>query len=174
MTRPLALLLLLALTACGYRPLHASGAEGARLHVALVRSLVADSVAADEVLSGLRDALVEGGALAGGAGYPRVEVEVLRIDTAAVGIASDAAASAPHARGLELGVTARAWVTSAPGAPPQQETGDMRALVVVGEETGAARSATSYPDAARAAARRLGRRLGARVLGNPAASDDGV
>jgi hypothetical protein len=159
---------------CGYHALYTAGPQG-KLHVKLVRSLVADAVAADEVASGVREELARAGALEAGEGYPRVEVELLRADETSEGIA--ASASGPVARGMGVGIVARAWVSSAEGAPPQSDTGDVRAEESVTVDRGPAggdpRASTfHHADASRAAARRLGRKLGARVLGLPAASED--
>src|SRR5687767_11954285 len=102
-----------ASTACGYRAVY-GGAGGARLHVALVRSLVPDAVASDEVVAGVRERLAREGMLADGDGYPRIEVEVLRADEIAEGtLARDArenttggnasSSARPVARGLLRG-----------------------------------------------------------------------
>jgi len=166
--------LLLALAACGYQPVYA--AQPVQLHVVLVRSLVPDAVAADEVASGVREELARAGALEGGQGYPRVEIEVLRADEGSEGIA--AGASGPVARGTAVGIVARAWVAPTEGAPHASETGDMRAeesIAVDQTLLGASDPRASVlhdADARRAAARRLGHKLAARVLGQPAASED--
>jgi hypothetical protein len=164
---------------CGYRSIYAAGPPG-RLHVKVIRSLVADAVAADEVASGMREELARSGALAPGEGYPRVEIEVLRADETSDGIA--AGSSGPIARGTRVAMVARAWVTVEDGAAPQAETGDMTAEEsITVDETGGAggtgepdprASSFHHADASRAAARRLGRKLGARVLGQPSASED--
>lgn len=167
-------LLLAALCACGYQPVYA--AHPPRLHVVIVRSRVPDAVAVDEVASGLREELARAGALQDGQGYPRVEVEVLRADEASEGIA--AGASGPVARGTDVGVVARAWIVPAEGADRVSETGDVRAeeSIAVDQAPGSAgdprASVFHVADARAAAARRLGRKLGARVLGQPAASED--
>ena len=164
------------MTACGYQSVYAAGPPG-KLHVKVVRSLVADAVAADEVASGVREELARAGALEAGEGYPRVEIEVLRADETSEGIA--AGASGPVARGTGVAVVARAWVASSAEATPQSDTGDMRAeeSIAVDQVSGIGgrdprASAFHHADASRAAARRLGRKLGARVLGQPAASED--
>ncbi|HEY8086996.1 MAG TPA: hypothetical protein VIF09_04105, partial [Polyangiaceae bacterium] len=69
---------------CGY---HAAYGAGGRLHVHVVRSMVPDAVAADEVASGVREELAREGALEAGDGYPRVEIEVLREDEQSEGVA---------------------------------------------------------------------------------------
>jgi hypothetical protein len=163
---------------CGYHSVYAAGPQG-RLHVVVVRSLVADAVAADEVASGVREELVRAGALEAGEGYPRVEIEVLRADEASEGIVAGegprntdgtaASGGGPVARGTEVGMTARAWIAASAGSQ-QSDTGDVRAEVGVAADTTARSDAVHHADALRAAARRLGHALGARLLGQPAAS----
>jgi hypothetical protein len=163
-----------AANGCGYRPLLAS-APGDRLAVKVVRTLVPDAVASDEVAAGVRDQLARAGTLAGGAGYPRVEIEVLAADEESQGIA--AVAGAPVARATAVGLVARAWIARQAGASPEDDTGDMRAEEVLAvDETNGARdpkaNALHTDDARRAAARRLGRRLAARIMGLPAPSEE--
>jgi hypothetical protein len=151
---------------------YAAGPQG-KLHVVVVRSLVGDAIAADEVASGLREELARAGALEAGDGYPRVEIEVLRADETSEGVA--AGASGPVARGTDVGMRARAWIATSQGSQ-QDDTGDMRA-----EETTATDAVAGAPDprasgfhhadAMRAAARRLGRKLAAKLLRQPATSE---
>jgi len=175
--------LCLAATDCGYRAVYGGGARP-RLHVKLSRTLVPDVVASDEVVAGLREELARAGMLAPGEGFPRVEVEVLRADETSEGIAD--VAGSPTSRATDLGIAARAWIARAPGAPPESDTGDLRAEETVAvDETanpGADETASGTPDprasafhaadALRAAARRLGRSLAYKVTGLPAASDE--
>ncbi len=164
--------------ACGYRPLY-GGAAHARLHVKLVRTLIPDAVASDEVAAGLREGRARAGELEGGGGFPRVEVEVLRADEASEGIAAGAPnATGPLARATDVGLAARAWIVRAAGAQPENDTGDMRAeaTLAVDEAGGTLRPEASefhQADALRAVARQLGRRLAYKVTGEPAASEDG-
>jgi len=162
---------------CGYRAVYATAAE-TRLHVKLVRTLVPDAVASDEVAAGMRDELALAGMLEPGDGFPRAEIEVLRSDEASEGIA--ALSGEPVARATDIGLVARAWVARAAGAIPEQDTGDLRAqeVIAVDETNGGAgmrdprASAFHTADALRAAARRLGRKLARRLMGYPAASED--
>jgi hypothetical protein len=163
---------------CGYRAEY-GGVEPERLHVKLVRTLVPDVIASDEVASGVRDELARGGGLAGGEGYPRVEIEVLRADEASEGVTAGVARGirGPVARATDVGLVARAWIVRAPGARPESDTGDVRAedVATVDGLVGAPdprASAFHYADALRATARRLGRKLARRVVGAPAASED--
>ena len=166
---------------CGYHAVYGDR-PSFRLHVKLVRTLVPDVVASDEVAAGVREELARSGVLEGGEGYPRVEIEVLRADEASEGIAAGSGpAPRPVARSLDVGISARAWIVRAPDAAPESDTGDLRAEDTIAvDETGQAglhpdprASAFHYADALRAAARRLGRRLAYKVTGEPAASDDG-
>ncbi len=173
----LALALFSAVTACGYRPV-ATGGDAGRLRVVLVRSQVADAVAADEVVSGVREALARDGALAPGSGYPRVEIEVLRADEASAGIAASSGAASPAARGVEVGIVARAWIVPSAGADAVRDTGDVRAADLVGIDLGPAGAPDPradlfhHADALRAVARRVGERLGLKVMGHPSVGDE--
>jgi hypothetical protein len=153
--------------------------------VVLVRSLVADAVATDEVLSGVREALAIEGALAAGDGYPRMEIEVLRADEASEGIAApsatigSAAGGGARARATEVGLVARAHIVLEPGGLAERDTGDVRALDLVASDVAlgvpdARADAMHHTDALRLVARRLGERLALRILGNPTASDEGI
>ena len=162
-----------------------------RLHVVLVGARVADAVANDEVVSGLRVALAREGALAPGVGYPRVEVAVLRADekSEAIAVARDGAGErVPRARATQVGIVARAWIVRTPAGAREADTGDVRALdrvespgtdCALGDDSadcaGAAALITEsmrHDDALRAVARRVGEKLAARVLGHPVARDE--
>jgi hypothetical protein len=178
----LALLASGACAACGYHMVYGGEAEE-RLHVVLARAPVAVAVAADEVASGVREELARGGAFASGEGYPRVEIEVTRLDEAsdAIGAAGAPGAQVPAARATEVGVVARAWVVRAEQAEHERDTGDVRVFVATGatqasEATSSASAAAidafRYEDAVRAAGRRAGTRLARRILGEPAPAED--
>lgn len=162
-----------ALAGCGYRPVH-GGPAPERFAVVLVSSNVPDAVASDEVVAGVRDELALHGALARGASYPRCEVEVLRADEAAEGIAAAKnpdGVLVPEARATRVGIVARAWVVRSRGGPRERDTGDVRALEITRVADDARAASFQHEDTLRAAGRRVGRRLGARLLGLPAASD---
>jgi hypothetical protein len=163
-------------SSCGYHAVY-GGDVPVRLHVKLVRTFVPDAVASDEVAAGVREELAREGALEAGDGWPRAEIEVLRADEASEGIAAGAAG--PLARGIDVGVVARAWIAPAPGALPEHDTGDTRTqeLIAVDMAAGAPDPRASgfhQADALRAAARRLGQKLARRLMGHPAASEDAV
>jgi len=158
---------------CGYRAVYGGGVPE-RLHVKLVRTMVPDAIASDEVASGVREELARQGALDSGDGYPRVEIEVLRADEASEGIRGG---TGPLARATDVAIVGRAWVVRAPGAQAESDSGDMRAEEVIATDVsqGAADPRASgfhHADALRAAGRRLGGKLARRVTGRPAASED--
>jgi hypothetical protein len=180
----------LGLASCGYRPLYGGERGDERFSVIGVTPLVVDASVVSEVQAGVRSGLARGGALRGGNEYPRVIVEVLRIDATSEGIQalpggtrgttvgglpiSPGGPLAPLARGTRIGVLARAWVERAPGAARERETGDLRTADVMQTESDARLEVLRLDDTSRAAARRLGERLARRVLGEPDAPDDGM
>jgi hypothetical protein len=163
---------LLLVAGCGYHAVHGGQAGADRLHVRLVSARVADPTTADELLSGVREGLAREGLLAPGDGYPRVEVEVLRLDETSDGIAD--VAGAPRARGTRVGVAARAWIVAAEGAPQERDTGDLRAFDLVTVSGGAPLDTFRHADATRAVARRLGGALVQKLLGFGAVTDESL
>jgi hypothetical protein len=189
----LALSCLGAAAGCGYHAVY--GGEAERLRVVLVRSLVPDAVACDEVVSGVREELAREGALAPGDGYPRVEVEVLRADEASEGVAAPSAAlggsasnpganevpmqAGPRARATEVGLVARACLVRARGGECERDTGDVRAMDLGASDVTAGvpdvvSDAFHHRDLARDVGKRLGERLARHILGEPTASDEAV
>lgn len=155
---------------CGYHALYA-GAGAERYHVHLGRVGVPSAAVADEVARGARDELARDGALAPGDGFPRLEIEVLRLDETSEGVARTTG-DVPLARGTELGVLARAYVVRSDGAARELDTGDLKAEdIVEAPEDDPRREVFLREDTLRAVARRLGQRLAARVLGHPAANE---
>ncbi|MBV9945884.1 MAG: hypothetical protein JOZ69_03450 [Myxococcales bacterium] len=159
---------------CGYRPVYGGAEARERFHVRLVRTLVTDGLAGQELLAGLREGLAREGALAAGDGWPRAEVELLRADEASEGIRN--AGGRPEARGTEVSVVARAWVARGPDEPPERDTGDVddrdliavdRAPLTAGGAPDPRSSAFHQADSLRAAARRLGRRLAEMLARSP-------
>jgi hypothetical protein len=177
--------LTLLVSACGYHAVY-GGPDLEKLHVVLVRSVVADASASAEVVSGVREALAKEGALAAGEGYPRIEVEVLRADEASEGIAapSDAGAGSsvnlgPRARATQVGLVARAHLVRLEGGNEERDTGDMRSMGLVGSDVafGTPDSRSDlfhHEDALRGLAHRLGERLAMRILGLPTVTDEGT
>ncbi|CAN5229787.1 hypothetical protein BH09MYX1_BH09MYX1_12190 [soil metagenome] len=151
------------LASCGYRSVYAVPSE--KLHVHLARVTIADAAAAVEVENGAREYLAREGALASGEGYPRLEIDVLRIDETSEGIAATPAGT-PQARATRLGVLGRATLVPRAGEAVSVDTGDVRAadLVTVPSDPGA--ELVGRADSLRAIARKLGQKLAARALGH--------
>jgi hypothetical protein len=179
-----------ALTACGYRPMYGSS-QTPSLVVVGSPATVADVALLVEVESGMRTGLARAGALRDALrAYPRVVVEVLRVDRASEGVVAlpggrretrvgglPLAPSLPHsplARATRVGVVAHAWIEREPGAARERDTGDVRTSETIALEPVAAVEVLRYDDAVRAASRRLGERLARIVLGYPDAADDAM
>lgn len=168
----------LAGTACGYRPLAAHdttarGGEPASGRLAVVRAvgLAPYPAAADALTAAVSARLAEARELRSGEGYPRVEIELLRVDELAEGIAEVGAS--PLGRGVRIVVVGRARVVRAAGEEPAFDTGDVSANVVASASGPATSALVVREEAAVGAARALGRRLAERVLGLPAPTDEG-
>ncbi len=167
--RSLLLALVTFAVGCGYHAVH-GGEARERLRPSLGTVTIADAVAADEVLAGAREALAREGAL-GGAGDPKLVLEVTRIDETADSISAQG--GVPSARGLTVAVVGRGLVQD--GAQPNatRDTGDMRATVTRATPGDVRADAFAHDDAVRAAAHRLGWKIALRALGEPVTSEDG-
>lgn len=158
-------LLCLALS-CGYRPVHSQG-RPASLSVSMVSA--PDMAVATSLSEGVKLSLLRHGALRA-SGYPRVEVELLRLDETSAGIAS--VNENPRARGTSLGLVARARIVAEPGTLPVQDTGDVRVVETLGVGDSATSDQTRRGDFLRVLARRLGEKLGLMLLGYPSVRDE--
>jgi hypothetical protein len=159
-------LTLLLSTACGYHPAYAGGG-GRRLTVAAASFRAPHPDALEAALAGVRAGLSEAGALEPGESFPKVVVELVRVDELPAGISSMPAGpeSIPLARGSAVGVVARAWVLSGPGAAPISDTGDVRRVEQVAQGAESLSAGYAYAAAVRGAARRAGEALARRILG---------
>jgi len=163
---------LVGLTSCGYRAVYGGGDPEGRLSVTAAPSRVPNAGAVQSVLAGVRSELGRAGVLRAGEGYPRLVVEVLRVDEVGTGI--EAPGDAPLARGSAVAVVGRAWVESQPDAPPERDTGDTRRSERIAVGQSAAGDSLFHDEALRAAGRRLGRALAKRVLGEPEPADEAL
>jgi hypothetical protein len=125
--------------------------------------------AVQAALAGARSELSRRGALESGSGYPRVVIEVLRVDEQALGIAvpPPGAREHPLARGTSIAVVGRALLIEGPAAPPARDSGDLRRVERFDASPDRLTEAANREQAVRSAARRLGRALARRVLGDP-------
>jgi hypothetical protein len=153
---------------CGYQPIRAQAETRGALSVTAVGQRSAEPQVDAAVLAGVGLALSQEGLLRNGNAYPRIEVELLRIErlSGAVGLSAD---DRPRARSIGMAVLARAWV-ALPDGTHVEDTGDVREE---GYRAAAARGAgeiQSDEEALQAVALRLGKKLGARILGYPVSS----
>jgi hypothetical protein len=146
----------------------------ARLSVHTAPPRIPDVGAGQAVAAGARSELSGAGVLASGSGYPRLVIELSRLDERSLGVLASSTGNGPEplARGSAIGVVGRAWVEERPGAPPSRDTGDMRRAERVAAAEDALRDGRRNEAAITAAARRLGRALARRILGYPEPADE--
>jgi hypothetical protein len=124
--------------------------------------LVADSVAIAALEDGARAELARAGELGSGG---TIEVELLRVDEEAEGLA--AVSGAPSARAVRVSARGRARLRRAGSAAVERDTGDVRVSEVGARVDGPARGMAAAGTLSRSAARRLGEVLVRRLLGYP-------
>ena len=151
------------LSGCGYQAVYGSS-EGLRYDVVAGRVATSSFEVAQAATAGVRSELEPAGAL--GAGYPRVVVEIVRIDERSIGVRNAGTAS-PLARGTEVVVVGRAHVQERPEAAPTRDTGDFSRSAQFAAGVTPSADAASRSRALRDAARSLGKALGRAVLGLP-------
>jgi hypothetical protein len=169
--KPLALFVLAAALfgGCGYHAEYGGQRPTERLSVEAAPAKAPSAQALSALLAGARAELSRAGVLAKGQGYPKLRVELLRVDELASGIGATPAAGTtlPLARGSSVGVVARAWVEQGPGSAPSRDTGDLRRVERYASQSDPRVEAVRNDEAVRAAARRLGTALARQVLGEP-------
>lgn len=169
--KPLALFVLVAwlFPGCGYHAEYAGQRPSERLSVEAAPAKAPSAQALAALLAGARAELSRAGVLAAGQGYPKLRVELLRVDEEASGIGARnvGGTTLPLARGSAVGVVARAWVEEDPGSPPSRDTGDLRRVERYATETDPRVEAVRNDEAVRAAARRAGEALARQILGEP-------
>jgi hypothetical protein len=155
------------LLGCGYHTAFGASGPSYRLTVASAPLGIPHPEVLQAVLSGVRAELGKDGALESGAGYPRLVVELLRVDEVAAGIAatSTARGSLPLGRASAIGVSGRGWIEEKPGNGPVRDTGDVRTVETVAQDEDALSGSLAFGQAARAAGRRTGESIARRALG---------
>lgn len=153
--------------ACGYSAVHGGSEPASRLSVAAAPALTPDTEAQHAALAGARSELGREGALGSPTGYPRLVLELVRVDAEAAAIAD--VDGAPLARGVTVSVVVRGWVQEAVGAPPSRPTGDIRRSVTLPEGRAPTEAGALRRDAVRRAGEAAGRAAARHVLGIPTA-----
>jgi hypothetical protein len=151
------------LPGCGYHAVYGSS-DGPRYDVVAGRVATSSFEVVEAATAGVRSELGPAGAL--GSGYPRVVVEIVRIDERSIGVRSAGNAS-PLARGSEVVVVGRAHVQERLEGPITRDTGDISRSAQFAAGITPSADAASRSRALRDAARTLGKALGRAVLGLP-------
>ncbi len=169
----------LLLVGCGYGPVYSGADPAQRLSVVLAPTRVPNAAAVQATLAGARAELARAGSLRAGSGYPRLVIEVLRVDDQGTGIRvvpapGEPGDEIPLDRGTAIGVLARGWVEDHAGGEPVLDTGDLRRVSRYRGESEAPSDASARHEALRAAGRAVGRALARRALGQPEPSDEAL
>jgi hypothetical protein len=166
--RLMAVGLLAAATACGYHPAYGGTRPTVRLSVAAAPSRAPEGGALAAVLAGLRGELSRAGVLASGSTYPRVLVELVRVDergtSQTLAPAQEGGGVLPLASGALVGVTARAWVENS-DSRVERDTGDVRRTGAFGSAANSGLDAARREAALSLAGRATGEALGRRIMG---------
>jgi len=157
------------LPGCGYQPVYAQP-PGERLSVHVGQVLVPDSIAAQAATSGARSELTAAGLLADDARFPRLTLDVLRVDELSRGI--HVQDGRPRAAGMSVAVTVRARVFHAENEEPRLDTGDVRRSVQVTGDSDPRADSAAHEAALRSAAEHAGRSAARLVLGIPEPNDE--
>lgn len=155
---------------CGYHAVYAPAGRS-RMSVAMGQVLSPESVAAQAALSGARAELAAAGRLADGSEFPRLVMDLLRVDEVSRGIHVQDAR--PRAGGMGVAVVVRGRVLSAADEQqPALDTGDLRRAAQVAGDADPRLDGASYDAAVRAAAERAGRAAARAAIGIPEPSDE--
>jgi hypothetical protein len=161
--------LLIAQGGCGYHPLYAQS-QAPAISVAPGQVLIPNTNAVQAALSGARAELVAAGHVASGSGFPRLTVDVLRVDE--VSRAIHVQAGQPLAAGMSLAVVVRARFQETAEQEPTVDTGDVRRAVQTSGDADPRVDGPLYDQALRSAAERAGRAAARIVLGVPEPNDE--
>ena len=148
---------------CGYRAAY-GGAEARRYQVVAGHYATSSFEAVQAAVGGVRSEL--GAAEALGSGFPRVVVEVLRVDERSIGVGSTSN-GVPLARGSEIVVVGRAQVFESESATASSDSGDISRAAQYASGATPSADANARAQAVRDAARAVGKALGRAVLGLP-------
>ena len=157
------------LAGCGYHSVYGQpGSE--RLSVQVGQVLIPEPSAAQAAASGVRSELAAAGLLASGAQFPRLVLDVLRVDELSRGIHAEA--GQPRAAGMSIALTVRGRIFQAENQEPRLDTGDLRRSVQVSGDSDPRKDSAAYDAALRSAAEHAGRAVARIALGIPEPNDD--
>lgn len=165
----LAGLWVVSVAGCGYHSVYGRAATE-RLSVQVGQVLIPEVAAAQAATSGVRSELASAGALASGTQFPRLVLDVLRVDELSRGV--HVQADQPRAAGMSIAVTVRGRIFQNENQEPRLDTGDVRRSVQLTGDSDPRADSAAYDVALRAAAERAGRAVGRLALGIPEPSDE--
>jgi hypothetical protein len=157
----------LTMVACGYAPVHGVPRDVPRLGVVLADAHAGDAATGEALRLGAMQGLAARGLARAGEAYPRLELELLRIDRVPEGLAevSTERGRQPLARAFRVVLTGRAWVAISE-RERTEETGDLSVEIVRVAGRGAEELALDS-DSIRLSAQKLGRALAQKIQGEP-------
>ena len=132
--------------------------------------LVPEPFAAQAAASGVRSELAAAALLANDDQFPRLVLDVLRVDELSRGIYVQA--GQPRAAGMSIAVTVRGRVFQAENQEPHIDTGDLRRSSQVSGDSDPRADSAAYDSALRSAAERAGRAVARIALGIPEPNDE--
>jgi hypothetical protein len=159
-----------AVAGCGYLSVFSSPSAAETLTVEAAPFAAPDLGAVQAALAGARAELSRAGQLRSGDAYPRLMLELVRIDELPAGMVSSSLA--PVGRGSNVGVTGHAWVLERDGGERLRDTGDVRRVETVAQDGTPVPDSVAFAMAAHSAAREVGAALARRAMGAPEPSVD--
>jgi hypothetical protein len=154
---------------CGYRAVYGQPASE-RLSVQVGQVLIPEPLAVQAAASGVRSELAAAGLLASSGQFPRLVLDVLRVDELSRGI--HVQSGQPRASGMSIALTVRARVFQAENQEPRLDTGDLRRSVQVTGDSDPRVDSAAYDAALRTAAEHAGRAVARIALGIPEPNDE--
>ena len=157
------------LSGCSYQSVYG---QSAREHVSVQvgQVLIPETLAAQAAASGVRSELAAAGRLATGAQFPRLVLDVLRVDELSRGI--HVQSGQPRAAGMSIALTVRGRVFQAENQEARLDTGDVRRSVQLTGDSDPRVDSAAYDVALRSAAERAGRAVARIALGIPEANEE--
>jgi hypothetical protein len=132
--------------------------------------LVPETAAVQAALSGARAELAAAGRLASGSDFPKLALDIIRVDEVSRGIAAQA--GQPVAGGMGIAVVVRGRFLRASDQEAVLDTGDVRRAVQLSGDADPRVDSAAYDQAVRAAAERAGRAAARIALGIPEPNDE--
>ena len=118
----------------------------------------------------MRSELAAAGVLANGGQFPKLVLDVLRVDDLSRGI--HVQAGQPHAAGMSVALTVRGRVFQAENQEPRFDSGDVRRSVQLTGDSDPRADSAAYDAALRSAAERAGHAVARMALGIPEPNDE--